>query len=69
LKYRVKLHRLAERDLNDIYDFIAADNPIAALRYARRIKAHCESLSRMPKRGAPREDLALAFERFPSKAG
>ncbi len=67
MKSRIVFHRLAERDLNNIYEFIAADNPAAAIRYTRRLKARCEGLANMPERGAQCSDLGagirmLSFE-------
>ncbi|MBY5836884.1 type II toxin-antitoxin system RelE/ParE family toxin [Rhizobium leguminosarum] len=58
----------AEKDLLDIYAFIAADNSIAAMEFIRRLRQICHGLEDMPERGAPREDFApgvriLVFER------
>ncbi len=66
--YEVKVRPEAEQDLQDIYDFIAQDNPSAALALVRRLRAFCLSLETMPHRGSPRDELRpglriLAFER------
>ncbi|MDV4180196.1 type II toxin-antitoxin system RelE/ParE family toxin [Rhizobium brockwellii] len=58
----------AEKDLLDIYAFIAADNSMAAMEFIRRLRQICHGLEDMPERGAPREDFApgvriLVFER------
>ncbi|MBY5317933.1 type II toxin-antitoxin system RelE/ParE family toxin [Rhizobium leguminosarum] len=58
----------AEKDLLDIYAFIAADNSMAAMEFIRRLRQICQGLEDMPERGAPREDFApgvriLVFER------
>ncbi|MGR9244945.1 type II toxin-antitoxin system RelE/ParE family toxin [Rhizobium leguminosarum] len=58
----------AEKDLLDIYAFIAADNSMAAMEFIRRLRQICHGLKDMPERGAPREDFApgvriLVFER------
>ncbi|WSH66139.1 type II toxin-antitoxin system RelE/ParE family toxin [Rhizobium ruizarguesonis] len=58
----------AEKDLLDIYAFIAADNSMAAMEFSRRLRQICHGLEDMPERGAPREDFApgvriLVFER------
>lgn len=58
----------AEKDLLDIYEFIAADNPVAAMEFIRRLRQFSHGLEDMPERGAPREDFAssvriLVFER------
>ncbi|AXA41625.1 type II toxin-antitoxin system RelE/ParE family toxin [Rhizobium leguminosarum] len=57
-----------EKDLLDIYAFIAADNSMAAMEFIRRLRQICHGLEDMPERGAPREDFApgvriLVFER------
>jgi len=56
--YKVHLQPLAESDLDEIYDFIAADNPERAFSFVRELREQCEGLRRMPQRGAPREDWA-----------
>ncbi|MGO7985170.1 type II toxin-antitoxin system RelE/ParE family toxin [Rhizobium leguminosarum] len=58
----------AEKDLLDIYAFVAADNSMAAMEFIRRLRQICHGLEDMPERGAPREDFApgvriLVFER------
>ncbi|MGO4134044.1 type II toxin-antitoxin system RelE/ParE family toxin [Rhizobium brockwellii] len=58
----------AEKDLLDIYAFIAADNSMAAMEFIRRLRQICHGLEDIPERGAPREDFApgvriLVFER------
>ncbi|WP_179869739.1 type II toxin-antitoxin system RelE/ParE family toxin [Rhizobium chutanense] len=58
----------AEKDLLDIYAFIAAENSLAAMEFIRRLRQVCHGLDDMPERGAPREDFApgvriLVFER------
>jgi toxin ParE1/3/4 len=58
VKYRVGLHPLAKADLRGIYEFIAADNPVAAVNYVRRIRALCSNLADMPMRGSPCDRLA-----------
>lgn len=55
-------------DLLDIYEFVASDNPLAAIEFIRRLKQVCHDLEDMPEGGAPREDFApgvriLVFER------
>jgi toxin ParE1/3/4 len=57
----VKRYRLtieAEKDLDEITDFIAADNPKAALRLIDGIEARCQALADMPGMGRGREELA-----------
>ncbi|MGH6858136.1 MAG: type II toxin-antitoxin system RelE/ParE family toxin [Methylocella sp.] len=47
----------ARADLDDIYDFIAADNPVRAETYIEEIEAACEGLCEMPMLGVARPDL------------
>ena len=44
LRYR----REAQRDLDDLFDFIAMDRPIAAERFLLEIKRSCEGLRWFP---------------------
>lgn len=56
--YKVHLQPLAEIDLDEIYDFIAADNPERAFSFVRELREQCEGLGRMPQRGSPRDEWA-----------
>lgn len=47
---RVVLTRLAEADLTDIGDWIARDNPAAAMRWIEAALAHCHGLATHPER-------------------
>ena len=47
----------AELDLNDIWDYIAADSPDAADRWIEKLFAAFEALARNPGIGHKREDL------------
>jgi plasmid stabilization system protein ParE len=51
------LGRDAEQDLNDLWDYIAADNVEAADRLMARLFDAFEALSRNPGMGHKREDL------------
>jgi toxin ParE1/3/4 len=58
----------AERDLGDIYDFSADDNPVHAVEFIRRLRDFCRGLMEFPERGAARNDFApgvriLVFEK------
>jgi toxin ParE1/3/4 len=55
---RYRLTFEAERDLNEIADFVAARNPAAAQRLVNRMEARCKALAGMPGMGRPREELA-----------
>lgn len=50
--------RAAERDLEDIWLSIAEDNPVAATRMVRAIAARIDRLSRFPRLGSRRRDIA-----------
>jgi toxin ParE1/3/4 len=41
--------RRAERDLEDIGDFIAKDNPTRAVSFVREIRDHCARLLQFPE--------------------
>ncbi len=45
---RVVFSRLAEKDLEEIGDYIAADNPARALRFVREIRRHCGEIATSP---------------------
>lgn len=49
-KYRVRIARTAERDIEEIWGFIAADSSEAADRFIQRIEAHIDTLERFPER-------------------
>ncbi len=48
---------LAEKDLNDILDFIARDKPQAAVRWVDKIRAMCEFLANNSKTGQRRPEF------------
>jgi toxin ParE1/3/4 len=49
-KFRVRIARTAERDIEEIWGFIAADSPEEADRFIRRIEIHIGTLERFPER-------------------
>jgi len=53
-----------ERDLEAIWDYIAADNPEAAERCLRQIDAQFQKLARSPFVGRERKDLAPRLRSF-----
>lgn len=55
---RLKFARRASRDLQEIHDFIAEDNPAAAERFIESLEARCLALIDMPNMGRRREELA-----------
>jgi toxin ParE1/3/4 len=62
----VRLLGLAERDLSDIYDYVAAENPTAADRLLTRIEKDLNVLSTQPMLGRiPRDhDIARLEYRY-----
>ncbi|BAT58438.1 toxin ParE3 [Variibacter gotjawalensis] len=57
MSFRVVILRVAERDLESIYDFIAAqDGDAVALRIVAGIEERCRTLAEFPERGnVPKE--------------
>jgi toxin ParE1/3/4 len=69
MAYEVRFRPLAEADLADLYEYLSehAGSAIGGA-YIDRIETLCRTLSELPRRGAPRDDLApgirtLNFER------
>ena len=54
---RVAFTAVALADLKDIFDFIAADSPMAARRYVRGLRVKARGLGRFPKIHPLRNDL------------
>lgn len=54
----------ARSDLADIWSYIASDNSRAADRVISNIMKHCEMLSRMPRMGRLRVELAPELRSF-----
>ena len=50
VKSRVRVTQSAERDIEEIWGFIAADSPSAADKFIHRIEAHIDTLERFPER-------------------
>jgi toxin ParE1/3/4 len=57
--------RRALADLDEIFDYIASDNPGRARSYVREIQAACQSLRRMPMKGTGRPDLGPGIRVLP----
>jgi toxin ParE1/3/4 len=53
----VTLAPAAMRDIEDIGDYIHAENPPAALRLVAALRARCADIADMPCIGAPRPSL------------
>lgn len=65
MKLRVLKRPLAESDLDDIWWYIAQDNPEAADRLLDRIEERCRALARFPEMGANREELMPGVRSLP----
>jgi toxin ParE1/3/4 len=55
----------AERDLVEIGNFIARDNPANAARFIARLEEHCNLLTRHPLIGRVRDDLLPGLRSLP----
>ena len=62
---RYRLARLADRDLEDIWDSIAADAPSRAERFVDTLHSKFRSLARHPYLGQACEELAPALRFYP----
>lgn len=54
----------AERDIDQIVDYIARDNPRAAVAFAQRIERTCSRLARFPDLGTDRSVLGQGIRIF-----
>jgi toxin ParE1/3/4 len=54
---RVILSHQAEIDLEEIGDYIAADNPVRALSFVRELRDHFQRISRAPLAYSQRPEL------------
>ena|SRR5829696_311365 len=66
---QLRFSAAAERDLIDIGNFIARENPAAAAVLVERLEEHCQVLAAYPLIGRARDELApglrsLAFGRY-----
>ena len=66
MRFEVLLTRAAERDLEELYEYIAShDSAGNADRVLDRIEKALESLRRLPERGShPKELLALGIREY-----
>jgi toxin ParE1/3/4 len=53
----VVFSELAELDLEEIGDYIAADNPARAVSFVREIREHCTKIAKSPLAYVARPDL------------
>ena len=57
----------AKKDLEEIHDFIAQDNPNIALSFINSIQDKCQIISLSPEIGRTRIELGLELRSFPTK--
>ena len=64
---RIKWTPTAERDLDDIFDYIGREqlSPTAAANVLRQINDKCSSYARQPQMGSLRPDLGSDVRCFP----
>ena len=55
----------AETDLDDLWWYIAQDNPDAADRFLDKIEERCQALARFPYMGQSREELLPSLRSLP----
>lgn len=55
----------AERDLEDIADYIAHDNPRRALSYIAEIQARCRNIAAFPEAAPLREEFGAGLRVIP----
>ena len=53
----LRFSRRAERDLEDIADFIARENPARAVSYIQEVREHCRRLLMFPEAAPLRPEL------------
>ncbi len=62
---RVSLSPLAEQDLEEIGDYIAADSPHRAITFIKELRRTCEKLALAPAIGTHRPELGDGIRMFP----
>jgi len=62
---RITRRPLALQDLDEIWDYIAVDNPDAADRFVEAIAEKCHLLAKFPKIGTLCESLHLGLRYLP----
>ena len=59
-RYEIVVSPAAAKDLEDIWLYIAQENPIAASRVLQKLNQRIVSLQQMPERAQPRPDVATS---------
>lgn len=62
---RVLKRPVAERDLSEIWSFIAEDDPDRATQYLRRLNGALEKLAQSPLMGRLRPEIGARIRSFP----
>ena len=62
---RIKKAVQAEKDIEELWLYIAADNMLAADRVLDDIEAQCHLIATQPGMGRPRPELAPGLRSFP----
>lgn len=62
---RLRFSPSSRRDLIEILDHIAHNNPEAAANFVKKIKDSCSRIARYPKMGIRRDDLAPGLRCLP----
>jgi plasmid stabilization system protein ParE len=63
-EHAFRLHPLAARDITEIWEHIAEDNPLAARRVREEILGRIRAVVRFPSQGHTRPDLTARPVRF-----
>ena len=61
----MKILIAAKRNLQGIVDYIARDNPCAAISFGQRIEPACLRIARFPRLGTIRDNLGERIRIFP----
>ena len=61
----LKFTRQADEDLNDIWEYIAEDNPVAATEFIHTIEQKCQALADSPYMGVACGDLSPNLRKKP----
>lgn len=62
---QLKFRPSALVDLEEIYDYIAADNPMAAADFIAVLREKCERLKESPRIGRERSEVRAGLYSFP----
>jgi toxin ParE1/3/4 len=63
----LKLTQIARDDLEEIWEYIAAENPQAATQVIQKLLGSCQLLAEYPLLGRQRNELADNLRSFPVK--